>query len=217
MGRRLTPIARWSIHATGLADSSRAPTSRISLSSRLMTMPFCIRRRCSRAPFLLRGVSPRGRRTAEQRDEQQPSEWSGERYVPSHRIFAADARAHSWQDNHRQRHRVDIGTAVLLRLSIRSQMVVSYSGLAWLPMCRKFAMSLLQRTCLTKSVSAAYSKVCGPPPLASPGKCARRRLVSVRGAPPRDRDGCRPGFVVLCVRAIPGHGHSRELADEQTC
>jgi hypothetical protein len=39
-------------------------------------------------------VSARGRRTAEQRDEQQPSEWSGERYVPSHRIFAADAGAH---------------------------------------------------------------------------------------------------------------------------
>src|SRR5215472_9283128 len=90
MGRRLTPIARWSIHSTGLAGSSRAPTSRISLSSRLMTIPSCIRRRCSRAPFLLRGVSPRGRRTAEQRDEQQPLEWSGERYVPSHRIFAAD-------------------------------------------------------------------------------------------------------------------------------
>src|SRR5262245_18290603 len=69
MGRRLMPIARWSIHATGLAGSSRAPTSRISLSSRLMTIRFCIRRRCSRAPFLLRGVSPRGRRTAEQRDE----------------------------------------------------------------------------------------------------------------------------------------------------
>src|SRR5262249_30324792 len=94
MGRRLTPIARWSIHSTGLAGSSRAPTSRISLSSRLMTIPSCIRRRCSRAPFLLRGVSPRGRRTAEQRDEQQPLEWSGERYVPSHRIFAADAGAH---------------------------------------------------------------------------------------------------------------------------
>src|SRR5215831_15282403 len=67
MGRRQTPIARWSIHATGLAGSSRAPTSRISLSSRLMTIPFCIRRRGSRAPFLLRGVSPRGRRAAEQR------------------------------------------------------------------------------------------------------------------------------------------------------
>src|SRR5262249_37530003 len=89
MGRRQTPIARWSIHATGLAGSSRAPTSRISLSSRLMTIPFCIRRRCSRAPFLLRGVSPHGRRTAEQRDEQQPSGWSGER----NRIFAADAGA----------------------------------------------------------------------------------------------------------------------------
>src|SRR5215831_8870769 len=49
MGRRLTPIGRWSIHATGLADSSRAPTPRISLSSKLMTIPFCIRRRCSRA------------------------------------------------------------------------------------------------------------------------------------------------------------------------
>jgi hypothetical protein len=33
-------------------------------------------------------------RTAEQRDEQQPSGWSGERYVHSHRIFAADAGAH---------------------------------------------------------------------------------------------------------------------------
>src|SRR5215831_9611125 len=77
MGRRQTPIARWSIHATGVAGSSRVPTSRISLSSRLMTMPFCIRRRCSRAPFLLRGVSPRDRRTAEQRDEQQPPGWSG--------------------------------------------------------------------------------------------------------------------------------------------
>jgi len=64
-----TPIARWSIHSTGLAGSSHAPTSRISLSSRLMTIPFCIRRRCSRAPFLLRGVRPRGRRAAEQRDE----------------------------------------------------------------------------------------------------------------------------------------------------
>src|SRR5262245_3773268 len=102
MGRRRTPIARWSIHATGLAGSSRVPTSRISLLNRLMTIRFCIRRRCSRAPFLLRGVSPRGRRTAEQRDEQQPSEWSGERYVPSHRIFAADAG--SWQNN-RQRRR----------------------------------------------------------------------------------------------------------------
>src|SRR5215813_14279808 len=94
MGRRLTPIARWSIHATGLAGSSHAATSRISLSGRLMTIPFCIRRRCSRVPFLLRGVSARGRRTAEQRAEQQPSEWSGERYVPSHRIFAADVGAH---------------------------------------------------------------------------------------------------------------------------
>jgi hypothetical protein len=36
-------------------------------------------------------VSAHGRRTAEQRDEQQPSGWSGERYVHSHRIFAADA------------------------------------------------------------------------------------------------------------------------------
>src|SRR5262249_54778236 len=35
-----------------------------------MTIPFWIRRRCSRAPFLLRGVSPRGRRIAEQRDEE---------------------------------------------------------------------------------------------------------------------------------------------------
>src|SRR5215467_1039948 len=34
---------------------------------------------------------PRGRGTAEQRDEQQPSGWSGERHVHSHRIFAADA------------------------------------------------------------------------------------------------------------------------------
>ena len=33
-------------------------------------------------------------RTAEQRDEQQPSGWSGERYVHSHQIFAADAGAH---------------------------------------------------------------------------------------------------------------------------
>jgi len=38
-------------------------------------------------------VSPRGRGTAEQRDEQQPSGWSGERHAHSHRIFAADAEA----------------------------------------------------------------------------------------------------------------------------
>ena len=101
MGRRQTPIARWSIHATGLAGSSRAPTSRISLSSRLMTIPFCIRRRCSRAPFLLRGVRPRGRRTAEQRDEQQPPGWSGERYVHSH--WSCRRGSASWQNNHRRR------------------------------------------------------------------------------------------------------------------
>src|SRR5262249_7756701 len=41
-------------------------------------------------------------RTAEQRDEQQPSGWSGERYVHSHQIFAADGGA-SWQDNYKQR------------------------------------------------------------------------------------------------------------------
>ena len=40
-----------------------------------------------------RGNRPRGRRAAEQRDEQQPSGWSGERHVHSHRIFAADAEA----------------------------------------------------------------------------------------------------------------------------
>src|SRR5262249_17528756 len=54
-----------------------APTSRISLSSRLMTMPFCIRHRCSLAPFLLRGVSRRGRNTAEQRDEIHPPNGMG--------------------------------------------------------------------------------------------------------------------------------------------
>src|SRR5262249_12126529 len=49
MGQRLTPIARWLIPAAGHADSSRAPTWRISSSSRSTTTPFCIRRRCSRA------------------------------------------------------------------------------------------------------------------------------------------------------------------------
>src|SRR5512132_2786680 len=72
MDRRRTPIARWSIRATGHAGSSRAPTWRISSSSRLMTMPFCIRRRCLRAPSLLGGVSPRGRRAAESQDELAP-------------------------------------------------------------------------------------------------------------------------------------------------
>src|SRR5262249_21814995 len=98
MGRRQTPIARWSIHATGLAGSSRAPTSRISLSSRLMTIPSCIRRRCSRAPFLLRGVRPCGRRTAEQRDEQQPSGRSGERIG-----YLLPTRERVWQNNRRRR------------------------------------------------------------------------------------------------------------------
>src|SRR6516165_9350763 len=102
MGRRQTPIARRSIHATGLAGSSRAPTSRISLSSRLTTKPSCIRRRCSRAPFLLRGASPRGRRTAKQRDEQQPRM---ERRTPCPRASDICCRrgSASWQDNHRQR------------------------------------------------------------------------------------------------------------------
>src|SRR6266508_2633089 len=68
------PIARWSIRATGHAGSSRARTWRISSSSRLMTMHFYIKRRCSRAPSLLRGVSPRGRRAAEHRDEHAPNE-----------------------------------------------------------------------------------------------------------------------------------------------
>src|SRR5262249_32890269 len=55
--------------AIGHAGLSRGPTRRISSSSRSTMTPFCIRRRCSRAPSLLRGVSPRGRRAAEQRDE----------------------------------------------------------------------------------------------------------------------------------------------------
>ena len=45
-GQRLTPITRWLIRAIGHAGSSRAPTWRISLSSRSTTTPFCIRRRC---------------------------------------------------------------------------------------------------------------------------------------------------------------------------
>jgi hypothetical protein len=46
-------------------------------------------------PRLLRARRERPRsRAAEQRDEQQPSGWSGERYVHSHQIFAADAGAH---------------------------------------------------------------------------------------------------------------------------
>src|SRR5262249_13594959 len=45
-------------------------------------------------PYNASGRRPRGRRTAKQRDEQQPSGWSGERYVHSRRIFAADAGAH---------------------------------------------------------------------------------------------------------------------------
>src|SRR5262249_43284445 len=52
MGQRLTPIARWLIPAAGHADSSRAPTWRISSSSRSTTTPFCIRRQCSRADAL---------------------------------------------------------------------------------------------------------------------------------------------------------------------
>jgi NAD(P)H-binding len=48
-GRRRTPIARWSIHATGHAGSSRAPTWRISSSNRSTMTPFCIRRQCSPA------------------------------------------------------------------------------------------------------------------------------------------------------------------------
>src|SRR5262249_26506347 len=39
-------------------------------------------------------TSAHSSRTAEQRDEQQPPGWSGERYVHSHWIFAADAGAH---------------------------------------------------------------------------------------------------------------------------
>jgi len=46
-GPRRTPIARWSIRVAGHAGSSRAPTWRISSSSRSTTTPFCIRRRCS--------------------------------------------------------------------------------------------------------------------------------------------------------------------------
>jgi uncharacterized protein YbjT (DUF2867 family) len=46
-GPKVTPIARWLIRASGHADSSRAPTWRISSSSRSTTTPFCIRRRCS--------------------------------------------------------------------------------------------------------------------------------------------------------------------------
>src|SRR6516162_7401315 len=49
MGRRRTPIARWSIRAAGHAGSSRAPTWRIFSLSRSTTTPFCIRRRFSRA------------------------------------------------------------------------------------------------------------------------------------------------------------------------
>jgi len=39
-------------------------------------------------------VSPRGRRTAEQRDEQQPPGWSGERLLPTReRIMAEQPQA----------------------------------------------------------------------------------------------------------------------------
>src|SRR5262249_33350897 len=58
MGQRLTPIARWPIRAIGHAGSSRAPTWRISSSSRSTTTPFCIRRRCSRASVEIKHVSP---------------------------------------------------------------------------------------------------------------------------------------------------------------
>jgi hypothetical protein len=48
-------------------SGSNSTAWRISSSSTSTTRPFCIRRRCSRAPSLLRGVSPGGRRATEQR------------------------------------------------------------------------------------------------------------------------------------------------------
>jgi len=48
-------------------SGSNSTAWRISSSSRSTTRPFCIRRRCSRAPSLLRGVNPGGRRATEQR------------------------------------------------------------------------------------------------------------------------------------------------------
>jgi hypothetical protein len=63
------------------------------------------------------------------------------------------------------------------QLSIRSQKVVSSSESASLPMCRIFARSSLQRVCLSKSVSDAYSKVCG-----SPVRCgAGNRSIGMAG------------------------------------
>src|SRR5262249_62326672 len=85
---------------------ARRPHAAVSPKAPFQRHPLRLLRACRERPC---------RRTAEQRDEQQPPgmmDWSGERYVHSHWIFAADAGARHGRT-----------TAPLLELAERAERV----------------------------------------------------------------------------------------------